>query len=116
MKKFMKVAAITGSIFFLIGLIVMIIGIGCGGIKDMREKSMAEVQRVMDKFEGIEIIDGISITFEGTDIFDDNKYHEIIDGEVNKVHKISIMYDDLRKKKVMEHIDYYEKKHRVELK
>lgn len=73
MKKFMKVAAITGSIFFLIGLIVMIIGIGCGGIKDMREKSMAEVQRVMDKFEGIEIIDGISITFEGTDIFDDNK-------------------------------------------
>ena len=72
MKKFMKGAAITGGIFFLIGLVVMLIGIGGGGIKDMREKSMAELERVMEKFENIEFIDGINITFEGTNIFDDN--------------------------------------------
>ena len=54
MKKFMKGAAITGGIFFLIGLVVMLIGIGGGGIKDMREKSMAELERVMEKFENIE--------------------------------------------------------------
>ena len=72
MKKFMKGAAITGGIFFLIGLVVMLIGIGGGGIKDMREKSMAELERVMEKFENIEFIDGINITFEGSNIFDDN--------------------------------------------
>ena len=72
MKKFMKGAAITGGIFFLIGLVVMLIGIGGGGIKDMREKSMAELERVMEKFENIEFIDGINITFEGTNIFDEN--------------------------------------------
>ena len=72
MKKFMKGAAITGGIFFLIGLVVLLIGIGGGGIKDMREKSMAELERVMEKFENIEFIDGINITFEGTNIFDEN--------------------------------------------
>ena len=72
MKKFMKGAAITGGIFFLIGLVVMLIGIGGGGIKDMREKSMAELERVMEKFENIEFINGINITFEGTNIFDEN--------------------------------------------
>ena len=72
MKKFMKGAAITGGIFFLIGLVVLLIGIGGGGIKDMREKSMAELERVMEKFENIEFIDGINITFEGPNIFDDN--------------------------------------------
>ena len=72
MKKFMKGAAITGGIFFLIGLVVLLIGIGGGGIKDMREKSMAELERVMEKFENIEFIDGINITFEGSNIFDDN--------------------------------------------
>lgn len=77
MKKFMKGAAITGGIFFLVGLVIMIIGIGCGGIQDMRQKSMDELQRVMDKFEGIEIIDGINISFNGTDfnedLFDEDK-------------------------------------------
>ena len=68
----MKGAAITGGIFFLIGLVVLLIGIGGGGIKDMREKSMAELERVMEKFENIEFIDGINITFEGTNIFDEN--------------------------------------------
>lgn len=72
MKKFMKGTAITGGIFFLIGLVVLLIGIGGGGIKDMREKSMAELERVMEKFENIEFIDGINITFEGTNIFDEN--------------------------------------------
>ena len=72
MKKFMKSTAITGGIFFLIGLVVLLIGIGGGGIKDMREKSMAELERVMEKFENIEFIDGINITFEGTNIFDEN--------------------------------------------
>ena len=33
MKKFMKGAAITGGIFFLIGLVVLLIGIGGGGIR-----------------------------------------------------------------------------------
>lgn len=67
MKKFMKVAAITAGIFVLIGLIIMIIGIGCGGIQDVRQKSMNELQRVMDKFEGIEIVDGINISWGSID-------------------------------------------------
>ena len=77
MKKFMKGAAITGGIFFLVGLIVMIIGIGCGGIQDIRQKSIDELNRVIDKIEGFELTEGINITFAGTtfnaNLFDENR-------------------------------------------
>lgn len=73
MKKFMKGAAITAGIFFLVGLIVMIIGIGCGGIQDIRQKSMDELNRVIEKFEGIKLMDGVNISFGlgdfNTDLF-----------------------------------------------
>ena len=69
----MKGAAITAGIFFLVGLIVMIIGIGCGGIQDIRQKSMDELNRVIDKFEGIKLMDGFKISFGfgdfNTDLF-----------------------------------------------
>ena len=73
MKKFMKGAAITAGIFFLVGLIIMIIGIGCGGIQDIRQKSMDELNRVIEKFEGIEFMEGVNISFGigdfNTDLF-----------------------------------------------
>lgn len=77
MKKFMKGAAITAGIFTLIGLAVMLIGIGCGGLQDIRQKSMDEVNRVIEKFEGIKIMDGVNITFGGgnvnLDFFDEDR-------------------------------------------
>lgn len=69
----MKGAAITAGIFFLVGLIIMIIGIGCGGIQDIRQKSMDELNRVIEKFEGIEFMEGVNISFGigdfNTDLF-----------------------------------------------
>ena len=86
MKKFMKGAAITGGILFLIGLIVLMIGVIGGGIKDMTQKSvdgltelcdLSGLTELVEEFEGIELLDGVTISF-GTggfndDVFDDEQ-------------------------------------------
>lgn len=105
MKKFMKGAAITAGIFFLVGLIVMVIGIGCGGLQDIRQKSMDELNRVMEKFEGIKIMDGVNISFGigslTTDLFDEgeetytNGTYTVEESEASNL-KIAVGVGDLK--------------------
>lgn len=80
MKKFMKGAAITGGILFLIGLILLMIGVIGGGVKDMRQKSveglselcdLSGLTEIVDKIDGIEIMDGVTISFGGSSFNDE---------------------------------------------
>lgn len=87
MKKFMKGSAITGGIFILLGIIVVIVGIAGGGIRDMRQKSVESIAALIEKcdfdwltewvegIEGIEFIDGITISFGGNG-FNDNVFDD----------------------------------------
>lgn len=66
MKRFLKGAAITGGIFLMTGLIVMIIGIVCGGMRGMNS-NRTKLKEIFERFDGIELLDGININFGGKD-------------------------------------------------
>lgn len=80
MKKFMKGAAITGGVLFLIGLILVMIGVIGGGVKDMHQKSveglselcdLSRLTEIVEKLDGIEIMDGVTISFGGNSFNDE---------------------------------------------
>lgn len=72
MKKFMKITAITGTIFLFVGIIAIVTGIVFGGVKELKAKGkeelysllqLSKVEEIVDKTNGIEIIDGVNIAF-----------------------------------------------------